>query len=555
MKKRMKLFLATIVSWFMVIATVSPTFAYSTNDVTNAQAVALNQPATSYLESNDALKSFSFDIPADGYFNVNVKPSANTNSDDVNDGWSVEIYKADPMQKILSGSARNEYTSLDYGTGAGKYYVVVTANDTDESDAPVNADFDLKVNYQASSIWEKEDNNTTALANPISLNTVYTGDLYSIDDTDWYAFDITGRGYINLSIKPDASEDLDHLDSGWDLNLYNATGEKVNSYGGVKNFVSENIPLMTGHYYLQVSENKYSDNSNGFKYNLGVNFTAADDWEIEPNDVSSQATAIDLNKTYHGLTYSDDNTDWYAFTLAYDSKIGFTFTQNASANLDDLGDGWDVKLKDATNDYISLENVTSMKYKEVNLKAGTYYINVQGDKYYGPGTTIYDFTVSLLSQKTPQVQPSASTPAPAVTNNPAQTATNTPASTSMPAVKKTQTTKPAPAVTKTSATKTKKTQPKKKTVNKKLKLGKAAIKKAKAGRKAINVSWKKVNKAKSYQISYKDVKSKKWITKSTKKLSYSIKKLRSKKKYSVRVRAVSGKTAGSWSKVKTLRVR
>ena len=545
MKKRMKLFLATIVSWFMVIATVSPAFAYSTNDVTNGQVIALNQPATGVLDSGDAIQSFAFDIPADGYFNVDVKPSANTNLDDIHWGWNVAVYRAEPFKVIMSGRADHKYVSSDYGTAAGRYYVIVTAFYS--GNAPINAKFDVTVNYQASFAWEKEENDSSSTANAIALNTVYTGNILNDNDTDWYSFDMPSRGYVNLNINADAKEDLNEVGDGWQLTLYRGDGTLIRSFDWSSKFTSQNLPVSPGHYLVDVNGRNYKD---GFDYNFSVSFTPTDDWEIEPNNESAQATAIAFNKTYHGYLTDYNDVDWYSFSIAHDSRVSLDFGPNANTDLSSIGDGWDVYLNNAADTYVYFDDAASSQSKAVDLKAGTYFIKVVDHS-----GSIYDLTVRLLSQTQPQVQPSASTPAPAVTNTPVQTATNTPASTSTPAVKKTQTTKPAPAVTKTSATKTKKTQPKKKTVNKKLKLGKAAIKKAKAGRKAINVSWKKVNKAKSYQISYKDVKSKKWITKSTKKLSYSIKKLRSKKKYSVRVRAVSGKTAGSWSKVKTLRVR
>lgn len=515
MKKR-KSFLAIILSWLMVFAAVSPAFAYSPNDVTSGKAIALNQPATSFLENKNAIRSFSFDIPGDGYFNVNVKPSANANLDKVKDGWKVEVYKADPFEEIFTGSANKNYTSLNYGTGAGKYYVVITSNSDTDVWSPINENFDVTISYQASSTWEKEDNGTTATANMIALNTVYSGNLYDYTDNDWYAFDLTSRGYINLSLKADVSENLDYIRDGWNIDLYNAAGQKIDYYESIKSFTSENKPLAAGRYYLQVSEDRYSGNYDGVDYNLAVDFTAADDWEIEPNDTSAQATAVSLNKTYHGLLYKSDDIDWYAFTLAQDSKIGFTFTQDASANLDGLGDGWDVKIKDATRDYLHLEEVKSAQYKEIELTAGTYYINVQRGGYYSPGTSIYDFNVGVVSAKTPAVHVTPVNPKPK----------------------------------KTSSKKTKK-----KAVKKQVKLGKTAIKKAKAGKKSIKVSWKKVKKAKSYQVSYKNAKSKKWVTKSTKKLSYNIKKLKSKKKYNIRVRAMSGKTAGAWSKVKTLKVK
>lgn len=86
----------------------------------------------------------------------------------------------------------------------------------------------------------------------------------------------------------------------------------------------------------------------------------------------------------------------------------------------------------------------------------------------------------------------------------------------------------------------------------------AKIKSAKnVKKKSIMVKYQKVANAKKYQIQYalnkKFTKSVK--TKSTKKLTYKIKKLKSKKTYYVRVRGINGKIVGKWSKAKKIKVK
>ena len=92
--------------------------------------------------------------------------------------------------------------------------------------------------------------------------------------------------------------------------------------------------------------------------------------------------------------------------------------------------------------------------------------------------------------------------------------------------------------------------------------GKVNLKSVKAGKKQITVKWGKKS-GDGYQIQYstkKNFKSKKTVTvKSSKKVSTTIKKLKSKKTYYVRVRSykkINGKTYyGSWSKVKKVKVK
>ena len=93
---------------------------------------------------------------------------------------------------------------------------------------------------------------------------------------------------------------------------------------------------------------------------------------------------------------------------------------------------------------------------------------------------------------------------------------------------------------------------------------KVKVASAKAGKKSIKVTWKKVKGIKGYQIQYstnkKFKKGNKTITvKSAKSTSATIKKLKSKKKYYVRMRTykvVNGKKVYSaWSKAKSVKVK
>lgn len=80
-------------------------------------------------------------------------------------------------------------------------------------------------------------------------------------------------------------------------------------------------------------------------------------------------------------------------------------------------------------------------------------------------------------------------------------------------------------------------------------------------KKCINIKWKKVTKAKGYQIQYAfDKKIKKSMkTKNTYKPSYAIKKQKDQKIYYIRIRAyvvANGKKVyGSWSRVKKIKVK
>ncbi len=132
-------------------------------------------------------------------------------------------------------------------------------------------------------------------------------------------------------------------------------------------------------------------------------------------------------------------------------------------------------------------------------------------------------------------------------------------STSAPAAQTTAQPVPAPSTSTSAPAAQTTTQPAAPKNNKKVNVASA-----KAGKKSVKVTWKKVKGIKGYQIQYstnkKFKKGNKTITvKSTKSTSATIKKLKSKKTYYVRMRTykvVNGKKVYSaWSKAKSVKVK
>ena len=87
---------------------------------------------------------------------------------------------------------------------------------------------------------------------------------------------------------------------------------------------------------------------------------------------------------------------------------------------------------------------------------------------------------------------------------------------------------------------------------------KVVIKKATAGKKKLTVTWKPSPRAKKYQVAIRKGKGK-WKTYTTSAKKKTIKKLKSKNKYSIRVRGFfkykNKNRYGKWSKIKTVKVK
>ena len=118
-----------------------------------------------------------------------------------------------------------------------------------------------------------------------------------------------------------------------------------------------------------------------------------------------------------------------------------------------------------------------------------------------------------------------------------------------------------PQTTKEPTTTTNKETKQDVTTTKSIKIKKVSVTSIKNNKKkAVSLKWKKVSNAKKYQIQYslssKFKANKKFATKlvKTSKLNYVAKKLKKKRTYYFRVRAINGSKMGSWSKTKKIKI-
>ncbi len=272
-------------------------------------------------------------------------------------------------------------------------------------------------------------------------------------------------------------------------------------------------------------------------YNIDVPFTV----DIDENPIASieyigNITVSDKDKhTYDDGGYYYDYTIYQPgakIVIHYKNGTSDTYICQRIYDEDDMDTYYVFINVNDSEDWLDTDDYYDYQYKTPWTAGGN--------------NLIYIICHSVIT--TTPVTIISSTPVPNPTPNP------TPAPSPAPA-------QPAPAPsTSTSAPAAQTTaQPAAPKNNKKVKVASA-----KAGKKSIKVTWKKVKGIKGYQIQYstnkKFKKGNKTITvKSTKSTSATIKKLKSKKKYYVRMRTykiVNGKKVYSaWSKAKSVKVK
>ena len=267
-------------------------------------------------------------------------------------------------------------------------------------------------------------------------------------------------------------------------------------------------------------------------YNIDVPFTVDID-ETPVDSIEYIGNITVSNKDKH--TY-DDGDYYYDYTIYqpgakivihYKNGTSDTYICKGFYDEDDMDTYYGfINVNDA-EDWLNIDKYYDYQYKTPWTAGGNNLIYIICHSVI---TTVPVTVISSTPVPNPTPNPTPAQPAPSTA--PAQQAPAPSTSTSAPAAPKN---------------------------NKKVKVASA-----KAGKKSVKVTWKKVKGIKGYQIQYstnkKFKKGNKTITvKSTKSTSATIKKLKSKKTYYVRMRTykvVNGKKVYSaWSKAKSVKVK
>lgn len=248
---------------------------------------------------------------------------------------------------------------------------------------------------------EKEPNDDISLAksnNSISLNTLFTGNIQTYDDTDYYHFKISQPGIFNIKFSHDF---IDTDIACWEITVLGGVienGISARIPGNVTDFEMDTIRLSpaegdtTTDYYLKIeSGNEYISSD----YNFIVNYSPEASWEIgktgpylydkEPNNEPSSATQIELNTEISGNIQTDSDVDYYEINVPGDGMISLTFEHEF---IDSDRVLWAVDLLGgAGGDDMEFPNIRSTGQQEnltsdnARIPAGVYYVRVKPSQY------------------------------------------------------------------------------------------------------------------------------------------------------------------------------
>lgn len=331
--------------------------SYSTTDYVGNKGVI--------LDSNDY---YSFNISGNGTFSLNL------NSLDGN--ANVQLLNSSGTKIAESLQLDTTPDSISTSLSSGTYYVRVF---------PGTATSSTNYNLQLSFNPDPADNAGNTLAQARNINTLtatpakFTDYLNSVDNKDYYRFDLTSSALIDLQLTPQTGNA--------DVQLLNSSGGSIVS-STLTGTATDTIrrSLNAGTYYIL----GYPVSGAATNYELSVSAEAIGP-DIAPNTLANAKNIGTLNnlQNFNDFVGNIDNTDFYKFNLTNKSTFNLT--------LSGLSDNADVELFNSSGSILQSSTQAGNTSENINttLVAGTYYVRV---KSVNTAETFYNLSLSAEIQ-------------------------------------------------------------------------------------------------------------------------------------------------------------
>lgn len=308
------------------------------------------------------------------------------------------IYNKDMKELKVYQDNEDEYTHYFSDVlNSGIYYIYLEA-DYNYSDIYLEGSFD-------SIFQEKESNDTKETANDITkfLHKSFSGSIDKENDVDYYSFTLNKPSYVyfdfyekDIPVKAISllNSNLEEVKSSieWNDESYDeATEQWYEEY-------ELNAKLPAGTYYIKIDGTKISK---GQKYSINVGLNN-DDYSLyveekETNNTKETATAVALKDMYNnegnliGAFNEKGDVDYYKFTIDNiykKSTFNFIFSANEISKdsitvVDDKGNVVENIGFDEISGHFNEDDeyvVDVYQLYAYNLKAGTYYLKIEGPK-------------------------------------------------------------------------------------------------------------------------------------------------------------------------------
>lgn len=363
----------------------------------DALPIQLNQQISDTFEKNQTLYySFILEEKASVQINVNHIISENSSS-----FCTVYLYSDNDLDnafyesEVDNGVANTTLNKMR--KPEGKYYLVIELRDTETQ----NTQFDFTVAVQSeNNSYESEPNNEISSANTIAVNSPKIGNSENSEDSDYFVFSLDAPHKVSITFQHNI---YDSTDTFWVVSLFSEESTEIlaekNISGGQETTETDIInlsPRQATDYYVKITPQGNAP-TDDYKICIKAEATQGGDSgtvESEPNNSIQEATPVKMNTKIEGNTQSDNDVDYYQFTVKSNGKINIQFEHPYYDSTDCF---WKVSVlsENSETDYPTIEiygNKKKTSLDTIRVSPGTYYLKVE--PHYSYSNDIYNFKIN-----------------------------------------------------------------------------------------------------------------------------------------------------------------
>lgn len=390
MKRTIKGFIALLLTLTMLCAVPVTGFAVG-DSIKNAESIQLNSAHSGTLKKSGDNYYYNITLENSGRINIKIKAQINRTKIYIYDGNYNDVWNSGSLYK---DSVSGEYSgSHDVDLIKGDYYVCINAADKYDDMSGI---YDFSLSFKSANVSFEEtidsNDNRYQTGNDVEFNKEYNGQIAQNDDKDFYKITLDKSGRIDIDVTAAIYKINYYIYDGSGNVVFRSEYQYWNDITGEsqRNLV---VDLVSGDYYFCVARNDGTGN-----YHFNVDYTSANEsfteTQSEFNNKFETASPIELNTEYVGQLASNDNTDFYKFTVKSSDK----YIVRSTGNFDRVDYYvYDTKGNEKSHDFVYWNDTAKRHFyaKEVELDAGTYYFCAKVG--WSGATGVFNFSISPAS--------------------------------------------------------------------------------------------------------------------------------------------------------------
>lgn len=326
--------------------------------------MALNSKVTGQITDTNKVFTYKVTLPKRGTLSIDLKSWIDSIVDyRILDNQGTEIEDASLYGDALTPGREIVTKRFE----AGVYYVEISQWSEGHT-----GKFELTNSFAEVSTDDREPNNGTSVAQPLTLGKKVRGFISVQDEKDVYRVVLPKAGTLSIDW-------ISNISGTAELYLRNELNqvirhEQMNSKVESSNRYKEPIDLEPGTYYIEIED--WDAPNNTGKYELLTTFVPANNRELEPNNGTSQAMPLAFYKPLIGFLSWSDTEDFYKVRLPKASTL--TIDMNSFVQGIAEVEVYDVNYKQLMKEHVYGSVSSPGKAVEsLKLKSGTYYVAVK----------------------------------------------------------------------------------------------------------------------------------------------------------------------------------